>query len=924
MKIFTKNVVLIALLFCTFIAQAQKNGNVSGKIIDSKTKKPVDYASVVIKSLKDSSVVGSAVTLPTGAFEIKGLAPGNYTLFAAFLGYKTVSKAVTMGADKLNVNIGDVSLEDSGVTINEVEVVGEAPPIRVKKDTLEFSAGSFKVKENAVVEDVLKKLPGVDVDKSGAITAQGEAVKKVRVNGKDFMGSDPLLATRNLPADMIDKIQIIDDMSEQSKFSGIDDGNREKIINITTRQALKTNGIIGNNTVGYGTDDRYDVNLNVNRFNNNQQLSFIGQFNNVNKQNFGGGGGGGMRFTMGGGGGGGGNSGITTTNAAGINFADTYSDQTQFNGSYFFNKTNVFNTSNSYTQNLFGTNSTIVTNKATSDADRINHRFNFTVDTKLDSMTSIRIQPSISYTESDGLSTNVYRREVLTSTTEGSQKYKTTSQTPSFSNNLLIRKKFQRRGRTISLNMNTNINDNDGANYNNISDLITLGGVTNPNVIDQLNDAGSHTKSNNARIVYTEPLSKTLSLELNYQNNYSFDDSERLVYNFNPATLSYDLIDPNYTNTFENTTFGNSLGFSFNKVEKKYNWNVGLAVLNTDRKNVNVNTGAVFNQNFYNLTPSAQFRYTFSQNKRLDINYRGTTQQPTISQIQPIPDNTNTQTVYLGNPNLRPSFSNNLRINYRDFNFNTFRNFFVFANLSQTFNDFANSQVLITDPTDQNFGKIVNNYVNVKGNYSAMLFFNVGQPIVKDNKLTLSLGGGANYSKQHGFSNGIASVNDNLGLSGSLKLVSNMDKLDLTGGINVRYDNSILSGPPETVSNVYTVTPNIDVSYLFPGNIRLQADLFYNSVTGRGANFDTNYTLINSFISKQFFKNKGTFKISVNDLLNQNTGILRSATANQIQDMTFNVLKRYYMFSFTYSLGNIPGRSGAPGMGMGRGFQRAH
>lgn len=923
MKIFTKNVVLIALLFCTFAAQAQKSGNVSGKIIDAKTKLPVDYASVIIKSLKDSSVVGSAVTQPTGVFEIKGVAPGAYRLYAAFLGYKTFTKDLTVGADKTNVNVGNLGLEDSGVDINTVEVVGEAPPIRVKKDTLEFSAGSFKVKENSVVEDVLKKLPGVEVDKSGAITAQGEAVKKVRVNGKDFMGSDPLLATRNLPADMIDKIQIIDEMSEQSKFSGIDDGNREKIINITTRQALKTNGIIGNNTVGYGTDDRYDVNLNVNKFNNSQQMSFIGQFNNVNKQNFGGGGGGGGRgMSFGGGGGGGG--GITTTNAAGINFADTYDDLTQINGSYFVNKTNVFNESKSYTQNFFGTSSTIVNNQASSTSDRLNHRLNFTIDTKLDSNTSIRIQPSASYTESTGLSSNIYSRQVLTSTTNGNQQYNTSSSAPSFSNNLLIRKKFQRRGRTISLNMNTNINDSDGENYNIITDLITLGAVTTPKIINQLNDAGSNSLSNNARIVYTEPLSKTMSLELNYQNTYSFDNSKKLIYNYNPITLQYDLIDPTYTNTFENTTFGNSLGFSLNKVEKKYNWNVGLAVLNTNRDNKNVNTGAIFNQNYYNLTPSAQFRYTFSSNKRLDINYRGSTQQPSISQIQPIPDNTNTQTVYLGNPGLRPSFTNNLRINYRNFNFTSSRNFFVFANLNQTFNDFANSQVLITNPADINFGKIVNNYVNVKGNYSGFLFFNVGQPIVKDNKLTLSLGGGANFSKNHGFSNGIANVGDNLGLSGTLKLVSNMDKLDLTGGVSYRYDNSRLSGLTTTVSNTYILTPNIDISYLFPGKIRLQADLYYYSLTGRGAAFDTNYTLVNSYISRQFFKNKGTFKISVNDLLNENTGISRSATPNQIQDMTFNVLKRYYMFSFTYSLGNIPGRNGTQGQGMGRSFEMRH
>ncbi|RZL02631.1 MAG: carboxypeptidase-like regulatory domain-containing protein, partial [Pedobacter sp.] len=272
MKIFTKQLILILFVFAAFTASAQKTSTVTGKVIDATTKKPVDYASVLIRSTKDTTaVIGSAVTQPTGVFEIKDIPAGTYQLMTAFLGYKTTRKTITVVAGT-PLNAGEMLLDPTGVNIETVDVVGATPPIRVKKDTLEFNASAFKVKENAVVEDVLKKLPGVEVDKAGGITAQGEKINRVRVDGKDFMGNDPLLATRNLPADMIDKIQIIDDLSDQSKFSGVDDGNREKIINITTRQDKK-NGYFGNSTVAAGTDDRYEVNLNVNKFNQNQQFS---------------------------------------------------------------------------------------------------------------------------------------------------------------------------------------------------------------------------------------------------------------------------------------------------------------------------------------------------------------------------------------------------------------------------------------------------------------------------------------------------------------------------------------------------------------------------------------------------------------------------------------------------------------------------
>ncbi|MBS1597179.1 MAG: TonB-dependent receptor [Bacteroidetes bacterium] len=938
-----RNVIMIFLCLIGFsrptFAQDKTIGSVQGKIIDTTGKQNLSQASVSILHVADSSVEAFTVTNKDGVFIFKNLPADNYRLIITFQGYQRIVRRFSVSAEKKDTDFGILYMQKSSEVLEEVIV--ERPPIQIKEDTVEYNAGSFKVKPNAYAEDLLKKLPGVQVDKDGNVTAQGEQVQKVYVDGKEFFGTDPKLATKNITADMIESVQVFDDMSDQAKFTKIDDGSRQKAINIKLKKDKKK-GYFGRAVAGYGTDDRYQGNLSFNRFNEDQRISIIGASNNINQQGFnfsdvvtsmggfgarnaGGGGGGGSN--TGGRGGGtyrGGNTGLTTsvgtgstatgitkTTSAGINYVDKFADKLQLTSSYFFSHTDNGLQQSTYRQSFFPGDS--VANQSDQISSRNinqNHRFNMRLEYALDSMTSILYIPSLTLQHSESSSYD----STYTQAVKNSENYKAingfTNNTSlrdgiNFNNNLLFRKRFKTPGRTITLGWNNTISNSNGSgtNYSPLSFYHPDGSLDSV-LLQDLNSSQKTKADNNVwSLSYTEPLGVGKLLEFNYAYTHNFNTSDRKAFNYDSTTNEYDKLNVPQTNYFENGFYANRFGANFRVAKQKYNFQLGAGLqyseLSSRTRQASTGKDTTLKYSFVNIIPTANFNYSFSKTKNLRISYRGHTNQPNITQLQNVADVTNPLQIKLGNPNLKEEFENNFNIRYNSFNPSTFQ--FISANiiLDNTSNDIVNSI------DSMGHGIQVIKPVNMNGTFSGSSFVTVGFPLKGKMK-------GSNIN----FNNSV-SYNRSPSLLYQQKNISNAWTVTQTAGINLVFNDKLNLGLNGSISynNVtYSVQQNLnnhyfsqtytaDISYTFIKDWILYTDYNQYIISGRSDGYNQAIPLWNESIARQVFKKRnGEIKLSVNDILNQNKSITRTIGDNYILDSRSNVLQRYFMLTFTFNL----------------------
>jgi hypothetical protein len=914
---------IVSLLFASAVLNAQKNGAVRGIAFDTISRQPVVAATVSLLDKKDSSLVSFTMTNGEGRFELKGIGNGEYRLLITHVNYYNTSRAVKVSDDHKEVDAGNMIMNDRNKVLEEVVIAAEAPPVTLVNDTIQYNAGSFKVQPNASVEQLLKKLPGVKVEKDGTIKAQGEKVSRVLVDGKEFFGNDPKVATKNLPADAVDKVQVYDKQSDQAQLTGFEDGNYEKTINLKLKKDKKK-GLFGKVTGGGGNDGNYEGKFNVNSFKGARQMSAIGMANNTNAEGFSfmdilnftgelarmqrGGGGGGMNITidqndMNSLGGGSNNKGVNTSWGGGFNYNNIIGKKLDWQSNYFYNRYNPKQESHTQRQYLLPDSTYYYNQDAFSDNVSNNNRLNINTLYQLDSMNSIRINPSLNFQSNDNRSRTNYATlsEDRALTNEGFSNSDNSLSGYNFRGDVTWRKKFARKGRTFSLSLQSSLNNSDGNGslysinrfYNPTGSLIII------DTINQENSVHAQLKSYNVKATYTEPFWKKSLLELSAGKSNSRNISEKSTYDYNHNSGKFDQLNNILSNDYQNEYSYNTLGMRWRNQRKKFNYALGLSWQESDLegKIINGTKDSLISKTFHNLLPNGRFQYNFSKFKVLSINYNTNTNQPTMQQLQPVPDNSNALNIKEGNPDLRQEFVHSIMANLNLLNPFKNRSFFVYF-MSQ----FTQNKIVNFDTVYQ-LGIKHTKPVNVNGVYNMNANLSYSRParFIKST-IEFSLNGGLFKTRQ--FIQGQENIIKTASLGPDLRLdINPTDKLNIGIEYGVNFTRSKYS-LQRTLNNDYLSQEyNASVDYQLPRGFFISTDFNLLINSQRASGFNTTIPLWNASISKQMLRfNRGELKFSARDLLNKNVGISRNTNNNYIEDSRVLTLRQFFLLSFTYSL----------------------
>jgi hypothetical protein len=928
----------VALMMFTGLSTfAQTGRDVSGVVKDS-TGLTLPGTTVRILTGKDSS---TTITDASGVFVFKAITVNQFSLVVQSIGFEPLKRRFILDADTKPVRLATIVLKPETRMLGLVTIT-DVNPVKMKEDTVEFNTAAYPVRDGAPIEDVIKKLPGVDVDKDGNVTAQGKSVTKVRVNGKEFFGGDLKSATKNLPADIVQNIQVIDDYGDQANITGVKSGEPEKILNITIKPS-KNYGYFGQATVGAGRDaipgidqskegSRYVAQGNLFRFDGDRQIAALGNLNNTNTNLFSFGG------RPGGGGPGGGPggppgsssssaNGITTARSLGFNYRDSWGKKVTVYGSYSFADNTVNTTSTTIQNNISLTNPSTNTQGTVQTDEKLNHRFNFNIEYKPDTLNYFKITPSFTYI---GTTTNQVGTNQLINNAETVSDYTFTSYlkstTPNYGLNVLYNHRFKKQGRNFSVNVGAG--SYSTSQYQNPVYTYIEGAANAP--LSQFINTDSHTDSVGTSFSYLEPIGKKSYLEATYGIKYSTTSADKLTDTLtaNGDVNRYDLLSNSYSYQF--TT--NRIGLNYRFIDKKYNYTLGvlaqptLLVGSDDNRRTN-----------FNFSPTARFIYNFSRNQSLSVNYNGTSSQPTYTELQPVTDFSSASYPVQGNPNLDPEFNQVLSVRYNKFNFETGNVFFSNFSFTKTDNKIVANTITypkVYTPDSKLAGTILTQYLNADGYYSANGFYVFSKPWEK-RKYNLSFVGNATYSNNISYIGSVApdtyvltdekNISKNVVLSQAVKFRVNItDIIDAEASTTYAINHSTNSIEQANVNNKFsTLNLGINGKNYFFKDWTLSYD--YSKQIYYGYTGATNPNILNTYVERRFLKNNvGTLRFAVNDVFNENTGYTTTQSGSYITQTNSNRLGRYFMLSFVLRLQKFAGAKpsgmgGGPGGGPGRG-----
>ena len=904
---------LLTVVALVFAASAWAT-NLSGIVRDEAGEALPEAAVRLLRA--DSTYVSGTTTNNKGHYRFNGLKAGKYILEVSYIGYAKQFVDVKLGDS--NLKMDPVTLTEEASLLREVEVVGVRTPIKVMDDTIEFNAGTFKTQPNAVVEDLLKRLPGVEVGSDGKITVNGKEVSKILVDGKEFFSDDPTVASKNLPAEMVDRLQVVDRKSDLARMTGVDDGEDETVINLSVKKGMK-NGWFGNAEVGYGTDDRYQGSFMVNRFQNGNQLTFLGNFNNVNNLGFSDGGSRFRRF--------GGANGITTAQSFGMNF--NVGNETTFRagGDVMYSHTDRKQTSRSDRQYLF-TDSTSFSNTGKYSRDRgHNIRGDFRIKWDPNENNSLEVRPnfSLNFNRSNSTdSTLTNAGDALRSLVSRSFN-ENTSKGNSFEAGLRViynHKFASHPGRSFSVMANyqySNVREK-GDSYA-LNRFYLLNDSTD--IYDQYDD--NHTWSHNAstRLSWTEPLgdvSKGNFLTFSYNVRYRWNDADKLTYD-HPVEFAPDgtpiiddsrlVFNDSLSNRFRNDYFTQQIRLGYKHVTKTVQLDAGLALVPQMSKSEDLINSArnIPTRWVWNFAPFLRYKYKMGKQRSLDLNYNGRSSQPSMTQLQPVADYSDPMRVVVGNPDLDPSFSHNARIRFQDFNADAQRSIMLMGNVQYTQNSIVSKTTF--NPTT---GGQVTTYENVDGVWSARLWNMFSMPFKNHRQWQFNNSIFLNFNRNVGFNNGERNTSMNYMVGESFSIAWRPDNFELELRPFYNFQTTHNSLAVAANRNVHTYGGRFNGTYITPFGVTINTDLNYSATSGYSQGYDSNQWMWNAQISYQFLRGKNaTIAVKAYDILQQRESIRRNVTANYIEDTESNVLGRYVMATFTYTF-NTFGKGNEPQM----------
>lgn len=932
---------IISLFLFSFSLSAQNGNSVKLKLVDSLTKEPVAFATVYLSP--DGTITDALYALSdeNGVATIVKAKKRTYILKAEMMGYKPYTKSINVNQSE--IDLGELKMKQDVAMLESAVISAVGNPIIVKKDTIEYNADSFKTTDNDMLEELLKKLPGIEVGTDGTITSNGKTINKITIDGKTFFLDDPQLAMKNIPAKIIKKVKVVEKKSEQAEFTGIDDGDEETVIDLSVQPGMMK-GWFGNVSGGGGHDlpdkdatspaydARWQASSMVGRFTDKSQISFIGNGNNTNNRGFNDMMGETMNSMRGGtsrGGGGGGmwgnNTGITTSWLTGLNGNIKLLDQgaLQLGGNYLYSGNNKLVTQESSRNTFVDDDQTLHTDaQSESLTKNQSHRAGVELDWKISDKTSILFRPQFNYGQGEFKDTSYSQSyNTVKSTGEQSNVNESSSLSSGLSDSwrtngrLLFRQRIgSAKGRTLSLNVDYALSNSnmDGINISNTIDYSTNdnGDTTK---VNQRYDQKQSAYSVSGNLTYTEPLGKNFFLQASYKYGWSQNNSEKLTYD-----RVTDLRDDTYSNRYKNTFINQDIQLNMMKQESKYNLQVGFSAQPSSTRSVRTIFGAtekdsVIAYNLWNFAPMARFDYRFSDNESLRINYRGRTTQPSITQLSPVPDNSNPLYVSLGNSHLNPSFNHRLRINYRKTDMTTFATYGLMANVSYVKDDIVNaswynkSGVQYTAPVNSS-----------EGSYSGMLMLMINSPIAKSKFSVMSFTN-VNVSSKLSYTGTdstattledvLSSIQSGrtttLSASENLTFVYRDDYLEVRLGGRTTFANAWYTINKARNTQTWSSSVTGEVNWTAPWGTGIKSDAAYYFYNGYDEGYGDPRTIWNAEISQLLFKKKMTIRFKVYDILNQGKTNSRTTTDNYVQDVVNNTLGRYFMLTLTFRFGNF-------------------